>query len=74
MGLIFGAEQMFAEAAHAGPAFGFDADQRRGALKKTLAVLGADTSLGNRIIAKGNPGAFSLAKDIVDLGNTRPKR
>ena len=55
--------------------FGFDADQKRGALKKTLAALG-DTSLGNRIIAKGKPGSFSLAEDIRAClaGDARPKR
>jgi hypothetical protein len=54
--------------------FGFDADQKKGALKKKRAKLGAESFLGNRIIAKGNPGAFSLGKDIVDcLSTTRPK-
>jgi hypothetical protein len=45
--------------------YSYDADQRRGVLKASLDALNADTLLHNRIIAKGNPGAFSLAKDMA---------
>jgi hypothetical protein len=42
--------------------YGYDNDQRKGALGRKLDALRAD--LGHRMIAKGNPGAFHLERDI----------
>jgi hypothetical protein len=43
--------------------YDFDADQRKGAVKRRLEIL-ADM-LGKRVIAKGNSGSFSLSDDIL---------
>jgi hypothetical protein len=45
--------------------YGFDTDQRRGALKRRLEMLASDDMLGNRVIAKGNPDSFNLSDDIL---------
>jgi len=54
--------------------YGYDANQRGGALGRRLAALGADTVLGNRVIARATAAAFRLEKDIVRcLRTTRLK-
>ncbi len=44
--------------------YGFDADQKKGAVSNRLARLGANDMLGRRVIAKGDPRSFSLSNDI----------
>jgi hypothetical protein len=43
--------------------YDFDADQKKGAVQKRRDELGG--ILGHRVIAKGNPGSFSLSNDIL---------
>lgn len=53
--------------------YGFDADQKKGAVRNGLAKLGARDMLGHRVIAKGDPRSFSLSNDIFRRENAPQK-
>jgi hypothetical protein len=45
--------------------YGFDAQKKKSTVKELLERLRARDMLGHRVIAKGDPGSFSLSNDIL---------